>query len=398
MTTLSVVIPAYNEELGIQEITRRVLAIKEGLASVGVDQLELLIVDDGSKDQTADLVRQIEGVNLISYPVNRGYGAALQTGFHQACGELIGFLDADGTYPPEFFPALCKEALDGSELVIGSRMSGAKSEMPLTRRVGNFFFANLLTLVGRQHVSDSASGMRVFRREVLDKVCPLPNGLNMTPVMSTRAIHEGIKVTEVPIPYNERLGRSKLSVVRDGMSFFQSIVWTALSYNPVRIFGLAGLGGIALAGLVGLALLVARLRGVTTLNPWSVAALFWALVSAVAGISIFAFGATSNYLVSLFYKRPIRQGLWGKPKFSVPLESRFGWMGLVSLAAGLFLSVFSLVLSFGGWEITRLWFYLLFGAMLILVGIQLVIFWVLMQLLDELSKREMRVENDTNIV
>src|SRR6266542_6827390 len=122
--------------------------------------------------------------------------------------------------------------------------------MPFTRRVGNFFFATLLTLLGRQKVTDSARGMRVFKGEFLEQIYPLPDGLNLTPVMSTRAVHEGIRIGEVPIPYSERVGRSKLSVLRDGSIFMQSMLWTALSYNPVRILGLLGLGGLGGAGLV----------------------------------------------------------------------------------------------------------------------------------------------------
>jgi hypothetical protein len=72
---------------------------------------------------------------------------------------------------------------------------------------------------------------------VLARIYPLPDGLNLTPVMSTRAVHEGIQMAEVPIPYSERLGRSKLSVVHDGSLFLRSMVWTVLSYNPVRILG-----------------------------------------------------------------------------------------------------------------------------------------------------------------
>jgi hypothetical protein len=91
------------------------------------------------------------------------------------------------------------------------------------------------------------------------------------------------------------------------------MVWTVLTYNPVRILGAIGMVGVAIAGLVGLVLVAARLSGITTLNAWGVAAVYLALVSAVAGISIFALGSTFNYLVSLFYKRPIRQGLFGRP-------------------------------------------------------------------------------------
>ncbi|MCK6540574.1 MAG: glycosyltransferase family 2 protein, partial [Anaerolineales bacterium] len=300
MTILSVVIPAYNEENGIKEIAERVLAVEPALKEVGVERLELLVVDDGSRDRTAEVAEGIPGVRLIRHPKNKGYGAALKTGFSKSAGELIGFLDADGTYPPEYFPQLCKSALNGSDLVIGSRMAGADSRMPLTRRVGNFFFANLLSILGRQKVTDSASGMRVFKREILEQIYPLPDGLNLTPVMSTRALHEGIKIVEVPIPYSERVGRSKLSVIRDGQLFLQSMVWTAMSYNPVRILGLIGLGGIGIAGLVFLGLLVMRLNGVTTLGPWGVLALFTALVSSIAGLNIFALGVTFNYLVSLF--------------------------------------------------------------------------------------------------
>lgn len=395
MATLTVVIPAYNEENGILAIVNRVLAIRPHLAPVGVEDLDLVVVDDGSRDCTADVVSGVNGVRLIRHEVNRGYGAALKTGFAQARGELIGFLDADGTYPPEYFPQLCAQALNGTDLAIGSRMAGSDSQMPLTRRVGNLFFAGLLSVMGRARVTDSASGMRVFRREILERLSPLPDGLNLTPVMSTRALHEHIRVTEVPIPYSERVGRSKLSVVRDGRVFLQSMVWTVLSYNPVRILGLLGLGGIAAALLVGLGLVGLRLSGVTTLGPWEVAALFWGMVSGVTGVSVFALGITFNYLVSLFYRRPVRQGLFGRSVLNAPIDRHFGWLGLVGVAAGVGLAVTSLVLGLGGWEIARLWLYLLGAALLFLTGVQLVIYWILLRVLEELSQRELAVGRPT---
>src|SRR5215216_5259098 len=355
MTVLSIVIPAYNEENGIAEIAARVLSITPALKKVGVDQLELLVVDDGSKDRTAAVAAAIPGVSLNHHPQNKGYGAALKTGFSKASGELIGFLDADGTYPPEYFLQLCQAALDGHDLVIGSRMAGEDSKMPFTRRVGNFFFANLLTLLSRQKVTDSASGMRVFKREILEQIYPLPDGLNLTPVMSTRAVHEGVNMGEVPIPYSERVGRSKLSVIRDGRIFLQSMVWTVLSYNPVRILGTIGSLGIGIAVLVFVGLVIARLQGITTLGAWGVVALFLALISSIAGINIFALGVTFNYLVSLFYRKPIRQGLFGKPIFQTPLDVHFGWVGMISTVLGLGVALVALVLGVQGWEMGRLW-------------------------------------------
>ena len=397
MTILSVVIPAYNEEKGIAEIACRVLSVEPDLKNAGVDQLELLIVDDGSKDRTAEVASKIAGVKLICHPRNKGYGAALKTGFSKARGELIGFLDADGTYPPEYFPHLCRAALNGVDLVIGSRMAGAESKMPLTRRVGNFFFATLLTLLSRQKVTDSASGMRVFKREILEQMYPLPDGLNLTPVMSTRALHEGINIGEVPIPYSERVGRSKLSVIRDGRIFLQSMVWTVLYYNPVRILGMLGATGVGIATLVFLGIVIARLQGITTLGPWGVVALFLALISSVAGINIFALGVTFNYLVSLFYKKPIRQGLFGKPIFKAPLDLHFGWMGMVAVVLGLAIALVALALGVQGWEIGRLWFYLLSSALSFLAGIQLVIYWLLLRILEELSQRDLLTKQDMGL-
>jgi glycosyltransferase involved in cell wall biosynthesis len=397
MPVLSVVIPAYNEENGIAEIAQRVLSVRSSLQDSGVDELELLVVDDGSADDTAKIAEEIDGVRLIRHEKNRGYGAALKTGFSKASGELIGFLDADGTYPPEYFPQLCQKALNGSELVIGTRLSGTDSKMPITRRVGNFFFATLLTLLGRQKVSDSASGMRVFNRSVLERLYPLPDGLNLTPVMSTRAVHEGIRMAEVPIPYDERVGSSKLSVVRDGSLFLQSMVWTVLTYNPVRILGIIGLVGIIFALAVAVGLVIIRLQGITSLGPWGVSALYAAMVAGITGISIFALGSTFNYLVSLFYKQPIRQGLFGNPIFNPSLDHYFGWFGLAALLVGLVLGGVSTLLGVNGWEIARLWLYLLGSAMFILVGVQLIIYWLLMRVLEELSQRGDMTRKDMGI-
>ncbi|MBN2501174.1 MAG: glycosyltransferase family 2 protein [Anaerolineales bacterium] len=396
MTTLSVVIPAYNEEDGIADISHRVLAVREALKEVGVDELELLVVDDGSADRTVEIAEGIADLRVIQHPHNKGYGAALKTGFAQAKGELIGFLDADGTYPPEYFPQLCEKALNGTDLVIGSRMAGADSDMPTTRRIGNWFFANMISVLGRQRITDSASGMRVFKREILEKVYPLPDGLNLTPIMSTRALHEEIKMVEIPIPYSERVGASKLSVIRDGSTYLRTITWTVMTYNPVRVLGMIGLGGIAVALIATIALIVSRLSGVTTLGPWGVAGLFFALVSGVVGVSVFSLGVTFNYLVSLFYKRPIRQGLLGKPVFKTPLERHFGWLGLVAFFGGLAVAITSIVLGVQGWDITRLWFYLLGSAMVILMGLQLIVYWILVRVLEELSQHEILTEKDLN--
>jgi hypothetical protein len=167
-----------------------------------------------------------------------------------------------------------------------------------------------------------------------------------------------------------------------------------MTYNPVRILGLIGLTGMAITFLVFLGLFVARLGGTTTLTPTGAGAVFLALVTGVTGISIFCLGVTFNYLVSLFYKRPVRQGLFGKPIFKTPLDRHFGWVGILSIAVGLIMGLVSLVLGIDGWQISRLWLYLLGSAMLILTGVQLIIYWILLRVLDELSQRDFNIERD----
>jgi hypothetical protein len=414
----SVVIPAFNEEEGILPIVQRVLSLRPQLAASGLEGPEVIVVDDGSRDRTAQLVGTLPEVRVIRHGENRGYGAALKSGMTAARGDLIAFLDADGTYPPESFPILWQAALDGADVVVGSRMADEFSAMPLTRRLGNRLFAGLVTLLGNRRVRDSASGMRVIRRQALRRLEPLPDGLHFTPIMSLRAMHEGLTLVEVPIPYAERVGRSKLSVGRDGLRYLRSIVWTALSYNPVRVLGGLGVAGVAVATLVGLGLAAARLSGVTTLGPWGVAAVFAALVAGVGGVSLFGLGATFNYLLALLRNRDgapphpeksddsclpqgtsphvlrdlrgerIRYGLFGKPLFARPLERHFGWAGLAAGAAGSVLAAGSLVLGLYGWAIDRLWLYLVGSALLILVGVQLVVSWILMQTLQEVADRD----------
>src|SRR5262249_14873498 len=99
--TVAGVIPALQQERGIGAILERVLAQREPLRASGIGELEVIVVDDGSRDATVERVEAHPDVRLIRHRVNQGYGAALKTGFAEAAGELLAFLDADGTYPPE---------------------------------------------------------------------------------------------------------------------------------------------------------------------------------------------------------------------------------------------------------------------------------------------------------
>ena len=170
-----------------------------------------------------------------------------------------------------------------------------------------------------------------------------------------------------------------------------------MSYNPVRILGLAGLALFILAVAAIAGIVITRASGVTVLGKWGVAALFTALVNAVMGISIFSLGVIFNYLVSLFYQTPIRQGLFGRPMLKTPLENSFGWIGAASFVGGTILAVVTLALGINGWDMNRLWMYLVGSAMAILIGIQLGTNWIIVKVLNELSKRDDKAAQDLNL-
>ncbi|MGE5646104.1 MAG: glycosyltransferase family 2 protein [Acidobacteriota bacterium] len=247
---LLIAVPAYNEEAAIESTIVRCLEAKERLPRHGtVSEVEITVVSDGSTDRTVELARRHEGpIRLIVFERNRGYGAAIKEAWSRSDAELLGFLDADGTCDPMFFEDLCA-ALERERagVALGSRLSPA-SKMPPVRRMGNVLYALLLSAFARVPVRDTASGMRVVRRDVLAGLLPLPDGLQFTPAMTARALMSGgVKLVEIEMPYREREGQSKLKVGKDGLRFLKAILDMVFLYRPWRPLTLLALLSLALA-------------------------------------------------------------------------------------------------------------------------------------------------------
>jgi transcriptional regulator with AAA-type ATPase domain/glycosyltransferase involved in cell wall biosynthesis len=253
---LLIAIPALNEEDSISQIIERCLEARGNIIrNSPVAEVEITVISDGSTDRTVELASSFKPrINLVVFEKNRGYGAAIKEAWRQSDAELLSFLDADGTCDPNFFVALCQTLVDQQAcVVLGSRLHSG-SKMPLIRRIGNVIFASLLSVFSSSRVRDSASGMRVVRRDCLERLLPLSDGLDFTPAMSAQCILAAdLPIREIAMPYAERAGRSKLHVVGDGLRFLGVILKTALLYRPSRVLGL-----VALVLLLGAAALMAR--------------------------------------------------------------------------------------------------------------------------------------------
>ncbi len=230
---VSVVIPAFDEEEGIGATLEDV---KRALAPLGVP-FECIVIDDGSTDRTAQCA-QAAGARVISLPENRGYGAALKTGFRAAAHDVIVILDADGTYPASSIPALLRDAAQ-YDMVVGAR-TGANVEIPLERRPAKAFLRWLASyLVGRP-IPDLNSGLRVIRRPLFERFEHLlPQGFSFTTTITMAALSTDALVRFVPIDYLARVGRSKIRP-RHAFEFTLLILRTIVYFHPLKVFLPAG--------------------------------------------------------------------------------------------------------------------------------------------------------------
>ena len=392
MNRLSIVIPAYNEEEGIVPVLNRVLKEKKRIISETdqwIDDVEVIIVNDASKDRTQEVVSGYPDVELVDLEENRGYGGALKAGFERSKGSFIAFFDADGTYPPEELPNLCRVLkAQEADMVIGSRMTGGESRMPFTRYLGNKFFAYLLSWIVGRKITDVASGMRVFKKKILPQLFPLPDGLHLTPAMSTQALHQGLKVVEVPIRYQERVGRSKLNVVVDGIRFVGVIVQIARLYNPLKFFGITGVVLIGMGVLLALDPVIYYLQ-TRRVEEYAIYRLFTIMVLWVTGINVVTFGVFSNHVLQLWHgTKPNEAGLLARFLLSPRLIRRSGFLGAALMIVAPVLNYRTIYEYVTTGEIYVHWVYVLTGATFFLVGLQISMGCVLIGILEELKERE----------
>ena len=231
---VTVVVPAYDEERGIEGVVRRLFGLELGFP------LHVLVVDDGSEDGTAAVLERLAPefprLRVVRHPVNRGYGAALKTGFAQARTKVVVITDADGTYPEDRIAELVAHIDDGADMSIGAR-TGADVNIPLVRRPAKAFLRHLASFLAGTRIPDLNSGLRAFRRDFVLVYRPiLPEGFSFTTTITLAALTNHHRVDYVSIDYAARAGTSKIRPIRDTLGFLSLIVRTVLYFNPLKVF------------------------------------------------------------------------------------------------------------------------------------------------------------------
>ncbi|MFT4647803.1 MAG: glycosyltransferase involved in cell wall biosynthesis [Glaciecola sp.] len=231
---ITLVVPAYDEEGGIEGVVRRLSALTWD------EPFELLVVNDGSKDRTGEILKRLQGefpgLHVINHGMNRGYGASLKTGFKAAEHDVVVITDADGTYPEDRIQELVQHVRNGAEMAVGAR-TGADVNIPLIRRPAKAALRQLASYLADTRIPDLNSGLRAMRKDLVMAYLPIfPNGFSFTTTISLAALTNGHRVDYVSIDYAARSGRSKIRPIRDTLGFVALIVRTVLYFNPLKVF------------------------------------------------------------------------------------------------------------------------------------------------------------------
>ncbi len=225
---LSVIIPVYNEVESIQVILKRVQ--EQNLAH------EIVVVDDGSKDGTRDVLKELDGkggVRIILHERNRGKGAAVRTGMAAALGDVLLIQDADLEYDPRDYPTLLKPIEEGiADVVYGSRfMGGARRVAMFWHMVANQLLTFMTNILYNTILTDMETGYKVFRREILDGMVLRANSFDFEPEFTAKVLKRNFRIFEVPITFNPRdYTQGKKIKLHDAFE----AVWTLIKYRFVE--------------------------------------------------------------------------------------------------------------------------------------------------------------------
>ncbi|GAH49821.1 unnamed protein product, partial [marine sediment metagenome] len=225
LSSVTVVLPAFNEG---QTIAKTVSELRRMYP-----EYEILVVDDGSTDNTAELAEQ-KGARVVRNRANSGYGAALKQGIRRAEGEIVVFMDADGQHDCCDVARLV-EGLKDSDMVVGQR---SKDDIVAKRKPGKWILSAVANYLAGQHIPDLNSGFRAFcRADGLNWIPLLPNGFSLTTTLTLLMLKDGQDVRYIPINVSHRSGgKSQVRYLRDGVRTLLLIARVIMLFHPLKIF------------------------------------------------------------------------------------------------------------------------------------------------------------------
>lgn len=284
---ISIILPAKNEAKSLSSLLPELCRI--------YPETEIVVVDDGSTDNTADICRQHK-VQLLSHPYSKGNGAAIKTGARHASGDTFIFMDADGQHQPADIQPLIQKLEEGYDMVVGQRSHVAQAN--LSRSLANIFYNRFASLVTGHQIGDLTSGFRVVSAaKFREFLYLLPNGFSYPSTITMAFFRAGYSVAYVPIGVRQRLGKSHIRPVRDGLRFLLIIFRIGTLYSPLKIFVPASLGFFLLGSAHYAHTFITQNR-FTNMS----AMLF------IASMLIFLIGLVSEQVTSLLYSRTAGSG------------------------------------------------------------------------------------------
>lgn len=224
---LSIVLPAKNEASNLANLLPLLLEHQPGA--------EIIVVNDGSTDNTREVVAKFESVRCITHPRSIGNGGAIKTGARAASNDIIVFMDADGQHKPEQISDLLALHMQGFDMVVGARSTSDQAS--LLRMLANRVFNRLASMMTGFKIEDLTSGFRLVNRQrFLSILYLLPNKFSYPTTSTIAFFRMGYFVGYVPIDTNTRGGKSHIRLLRDGLKFFIIILKIGALFSPMRLF------------------------------------------------------------------------------------------------------------------------------------------------------------------
>lgn len=227
--SFSIVIPAYNEAKCLKEV---LTSLRDFLSKKNIDA-EIIVIDDGSTDDTAKIAASVDGVRLLSHPYNKGYGAALKTGIREAKNDWCVTYDSDGQHTPDLLPLLFPHCHAPNNMVVGKRES---YQGPWIRRPGKWLLSRTADWLTGVKIPDLNSGLRAFHRSDFLKYMHLfPSGFSLSTTSTVCFFRAGLNVVYVPVRIQKRVGKSTVKA-SDAPRTFMLILRLIMLFSPLRIF------------------------------------------------------------------------------------------------------------------------------------------------------------------